>query len=348
MAYKAMAFFTTGMGFFMSLLNIVVLGLGGFFASRGIISPGELIGFMLYINLVMQPIRRLTNFTQQFEQGMTGFMRFDEIMRQDPEFEDGESVLKDVRGSIQFKNVSFSYDAKEQVLNDISFEVEPGTNIALVGSSGGGKTTICHLIPRFYDVVEGEILVDGTNIKEYTLESLRGNIGLVQQDVFLFTGTVGENILYGRPGASYEEMVAAAKKADIHDFIEALPDGYNTWVGEKGVRLSGGQKQRISIARVFLKNPPILLLDEATSSLDNETEAVIQESLEELTRGRTSMVIAHRLSTIRNADIIFVLSDEGIVERGSHKDLYAKEDGIYRRLYDAQFFAEQNKPHLFD
>ena len=348
MAYKAMAFFATGMGFFITILNVVVLGLGGVFASRGIITAGELIGFLLYINLVMQPIRRLTNFTQQFEQGMTGFARFDEIMREEPEFTDGHIELKQAKGAIEFRNVSFSYNNKEQVIKDISLKVAPGTNIALVGSSGGGKTTVCHLIPRFYDVNEGEILMDGVNIKDYTLESLRENIGLVQQDVFLFTGTVGENILYGRPDATYAEMVEAAKKADIHEFISALPDGYQTWVGEKGVRLSGGQKQRISIARVFLKNPPILLLDEATSSLDNETEAVIQESLEELTCGRTSMVIAHRLSTIRNADIIFVLSDEGIVESGSHSELYAKEGGIYRRLYDAQFFAEQNKPHLFD
>ncbi len=348
MAYKAMAFFQTGMGFFISLLNIVVLGLGGVFAVKRIITIGELTGFLLYINLVMQPIRRLTNFTQQFEQGMTGFARFDEIMRRDPEFDDGGFELTNAKGRIEFKNVSFSYNEKEQVLNDISFDVKPGTNIALVGSSGGGKTTVCHLIPRFYDVNEGEIHIDGRNIKEYTLESLRKNIGLVQQDVFLFTGTIGENILYGRPDASYDEMVEAAKKADIHDFISALPDGYQTWVGEKGVRLSGGQKQRISIARVFLKNPPILILDEATSALDNETEAIIQKSIEGLTKGRTSMVIAHRLSTIRNADIIFVLSEEGIVENGSHKDLYAKEDGIYRRLYDAQFFAEHNKPHLFD
>jgi ATP-binding cassette subfamily B protein len=338
----------TGMGFLITMLNVIVLGLGGFFAIRGIITVGELVGFLLYINLVMQPIRRLTNFTQQFEQGMTGFARFDEIMREEPEFEDGSIELKEARGAIEFRDVSFSYNEKEQVLHGISLQVDPGTNIALVGSSGGGKTTICHLIPRFYDVNSGEILIDGINIKDYTLESLRGNIGLVQQDVFLFTGTIGENILYGRPDASYEDMVDAAKKADIHEFISALPDGYQTWVGEKGVRLSGGQKQRISIARVFLKNPPILLLDEATSSLDNETEAVIQESLEELTRGRTSMVIAHRLSTIRNADIIFVLSEEGIVERGSHAELYEHEDGIYRRLYDAQFFAEQNKPHLFD
>ena len=348
MAYKAMAFFATGMGFCMTILNVIVLGLGGVFASRGIITAGELIGFLLYINLIMQPIRRLTNFTQQFEQGMTGFARFDEIMREKPEFTDGKKVLTEARGRIEFNNVNFSYNEKEQVLSGISFSVAPGTNIALVGSSGGGKTTICHLIPRFYDVNEGEILIDDVNIKDYTLESLRGNIGLVQQDVFLFTGTVGENILYGRPEAAYEEMVEAAKKADIHEFVSSLPDGYQTWIGEKGVRLSGGQKQRISIARVFLKNPPILLLDEATSSLDNETEAVIQESLEELTDGRTSMVIAHRLSTIRNADIIFVLSDEGIVESGSHSELYSKKGGVYKRLYDAQFFAEQNKPHLFD
>lgn len=347
-AYKAMSFFSSGMKFFMSILNVIVLALGGLFAYRGIITSGEFIGFLLYINLVMMPIRRLTNFTQQFEQGMTGFARFDEIMRVDPEIKDGNKVYENAKGKIEFKNVSFSYTDDEQVLRDINLDVNPGTNIALVGSSGGGKSTICHLIPRFYDVIEGEILIDDVNIKDYTLSSLRQNIGLVQQDVFLFTGTIADNILYGRPTAKKNEMIDAAKKANIHEYISSLPSGYETWVGEKGIRLSGGQKQRISIARVFLKNPPILILDEATSSLDNETEAIIQKSLEELTRDRTSMVIAHRLSTIRNADIIFVLSGDGIVERGSHDELYAKEDGIYRRLYDAQFFAEQNKPHLFD
>lgn len=348
MAYKAMAFFITGMGFFISILNVIVLALGGIFASRGIITGGELIGFLLYINLVMQPIRRLTNFTQQFEQGMTGFARFDEIMNIEPDIKDGDIEFQNAKGKIEFKNVSFSYTDDEQVLKDINLDVAPGTNIALVGPSGGGKSTICHLIPRFYDIHQGEILIDDINIKDYTLGSLRQNIGLVQQDVFLFTGTIADNIMYGRPSASKDEMIDAAKKANIHEYVSSLPNSYETWVGEKGIRLSGGQKQRISIARVFLKNPPILILDEATSSLDNETEAIIQNSLEKLTKGRTSLVIAHRLSTIRNADIIFVLSGDGIVERGSHSELYAKEDGTYKRLYDAQFFAEQNKPHLFD
>ncbi|MCK5130249.1 MAG: ABC transporter ATP-binding protein [Clostridiales bacterium] len=348
MAYKAMAFFITGMGFFMSMLNLIVLALGGIFATRGIITGGELIGFLLYINLVMQPIRRLTNFTQQFEQGMSGFARFDEIMNIEAEIQGGEIELKNAQGKIEFRNVSFSYNDDEQVLKDIDLSISPGTNIALVGPSGGGKSTICHLIPRFYDIQQGEIFVDGVNIKDYTLESLRQNIGLVQQDVFLFTGTIADNIRYGSPNTTDEEMIEAAIKASIHEYVSSLPDKYETWVGEKGIRLSGGQKQRISIARVFLKNPPILILDEATSSLDNETEVVIQKSLEELTQGRTSLVIAHRLSTIRNADIIFVLSGDGIVERGSHTQLYSKEDGIYKRLYDAQFFAEQNKPHLFD
>lgn len=347
-AYRAMAFFVTGMGFLITMLNVVVLALGGVFASKGVISNGELIGFLLYINLVMQPIRRLTNFTQQFEQGMTGFARFDEIMNIEPTINDGEKVLKDAKGKINFHDVSFSYNDDEQILENINFSIDPGTNIALVGPSGGGKSTICHLIPRFYDIQSGKIEVDGEDIKDYTLGSLRSNIGLVQQDVFLFTGTIADNILYGRPEATEAEMIEAAKKANIHEFIAGLPDGYSTWVGEKGIRLSGGQKQRISIARVFLKNPPILILDEATSALDNETEAIIQKSLEDLTQGRTSLVIAHRLSTIRNADIIFVLSEEGIVESGSHEELYKNDEGIYRRLYDAQYFAEQNKPHLFD
>ncbi len=349
-AYKRMATFMTGMGFLISFLNVLVLVLGGVFAYRGIITIGELTGFLLYINLVMQPIRRLTNFTQQFEQGMNGFVRFDNIMRIQPDIIGGEQVLEKAEGHIVIDDVSFSYNGEEEILSHVSMEILPDTTVALVGPSGGGKTTLCHLIPRFYDIQSGAILIDGINIREYTLESLRSNIGLVQQDVFLFTGTVRENILYGRSSATEEEMIAAAKAANIHDFVVSQPYGYDTWIGEKGVLLSGGQKQRISIARVFLKNPPILILDEATSSLDNETEMKIQESLETLSEGRTTLVIAHRLSTIRNADVIIVLSDEGIIERGNHKDLYAIEDGVYKRLYDAQFYADTqkvNKNRLF-
>ena len=349
-AYKRMATFMTGMGFLISFLNVMVLVLGGVFAYRGIITIGELTGFLLYINLVMQPIRRLTNFTQQFEQGMNGFARFDSIMRIQPDIIGGDQELEKAEGHIEIGDLSFSYNGEEEILSHVSMEILPDTTVALVGPSGGGKTTLCHLIPRFYDVQSGEILIDGTNVREYTLESLRSNIGLVQQDVFLFTGTVRENILYGRSSATEEEMIAAAKSANIHDFVVSQPYGYDTWIGEKGVLLSGGQKQRISIARVFLKNPPILILDEATSSLDNETEMKIQESLETLSEGRTTLVIAHRLSTIRNADVIIVLSDDGIIERGNHKDLYAIEDGVYKRLYDAQFYADTqkvNKNRLF-
>ena len=348
-AYKQMASFMTGMGFLISFLNVLTLGLGGYFAYRGILTIGELTGFLLYINLVMQPIRRLTNFTQQFEQGMNGFVRFDSIMRVEPDIIDGEIVLNGANGLIELDDVTFSYDEEETVLSNISLTIKPDTTVALVGPSGGGKTTLCHLIPRFYDIQAGEIRVDGVNICDYTLESLRSSIGLVQQDVFLFTGTIRENILYGRADATEEEMIEAAKNANIHDFIMTHEAGYDTWVGEKGVLLSGGQKQRISIARVFLKNPPILILDEATSSLDNETEIKIQQALEKLSEGRTTLVIAHRLSTIRNADKIIVLSSEGIVERGSHTELYAIEDGVYKRLYDAQFYADQQKTaeHLF-
>ena len=345
-SYKCMARFMTGMGFLVSILNLSVLTLGGVFCCTGVITTGELAGFLLYVNLVIQPVNRLVNFTQQFEQGMTGFSRFHEIMCVKSDIVGGQRVLENVRGAITFDKVTFSYDEEETILRDISLSVEPGTTVALVGPSGGGKTTLCHLIPRFYDVQQGAIRIDGCDIREFTLKSLRDQIGLVQQDVFLFTGTIGENILYGRPSASREEMIQAAKRADIHDFIESLPDGYDTWVGEKGVRLSGGQKQRISIARVFLKNPPILLLDEATSALDNETEIKIQHALEELSRGRTTLVIVHRLSTIRNADVILVMTGEGIVERGSHRELYEK-GGIYRRLYDAQFRFEEDRADLF-
>ena len=346
-AYHRMSVFSTGMGFFMSILNVLVLGLGGFFAYKKMITIGELTGFLLYINLVMQPIRRLTNFTQQFEQGMNGFARFHEIMMEKPEIVGGDKKLINAKGNIKIDDVTFFYNEKEEVLKNISLNISAGTTVALVGPSGGGKTTLCHLIPRFYDVTEGTITLDREDIRQYTLDSLRGSIGLVSQDVFLFTGTIRDNILYGRTDASEEEMIEAARNANIHEFIEGLPDGYDTWVGEKGIRLSGGQKQRISITRVFLKNPPILILDEATSALDNETEIKIQQSLEKLSKGRTTLVIAHRLSTIRNADEIVVLTADGIVEKGSHKQLYAIENGLYKRLYDAQFYTEEHKPNLF-
>jgi len=342
-AYRQMARFMTGMGFLISLLNVVTLGLGGYLTYLGTITLGELIGFLLYINLVMIPVRRLTNFTQQFEEGMNGFIRFEEIMRIEPDILDGEKDLKKARGHIEFSDVTFQYNEKDDVLHDLSLEILPGKTVALVGPSGGGKTTLCHLIPRFYDVQEGEIRIDGENICSYTLNSLRKNIGLVSQDVFLFTGTIRDNILYGKPDAKDEEIIEASKNANIHEFVESLPNGYDTWIGEKGIKLSGGQKQRISIARVFLKNPPILLLDEATSALDNQTEIKIQESLVRLSKGRTTLVIAHRLSTIRKADMIIVLTDEGIVEKGSHNELYSKKDGLYRSLYDAQFYAEEHK-----
>lgn len=341
-ALKALAVFATGMGFFINLLNVLVLGFGGYFAYRGFITVGELIGFLLFMNLMTQPVRRMTNFTQQFEMGMNGFARFDEIMHEQPEGNHGDLVLDNPKGNIFMDNITFQYNSKEVVINDLSLNINAGHTTALVGPSGGGKTTLCRLIPGFYKVQNGEIKIDGTDIEDFTLDSLRRNIGVVQQDVFLFTGTIKDNILYGNTNATQEEIEKAAMDANIHEFINALPDKYDTWIGEKGIRLSGGQKQRISIARVFLKNPPILILDEATSALDNETEIAIQKSLEKLLIGRTTIVIAHRLSTIRNADKIVVLSEKGIEEEGNHDKLYAIEDGIYKRLYDAQFYAEQH------
>lgn len=337
-AYKSMAVFHTGIEYFSNMLSVIVVAVGGYFIYRKWMEVADLLAFIMYVGVFLQPVRRLTNFMQQFESGITGVERFVEIMEVQPDIVDAPDAreLKDVRGDIAFENVGFSYDGNEKVLQNINLSIPAGQTIALVGPSGGGKTTMCHLIPRFYEVKEGRITIDGRDIRDYTLKSLRQNIGLVQQDIFLFAGTIRDNIQYGRVGASDQEVEEAAKNADIHDFIMSLPDGYDTQVGERGLRLSGGQKQRISIARVFLKNPPVLLLDEATSALDNETEIRIQRALEQLSHGRTSLIIAHRLSTIKNADAILVLTEDGVVEQGTHEELMEK-GGLYFDLYQAQF-----------
>lgn len=308
---------------------------GAFFLMKGSITPGNFTAYLLYVSTLFASIRTIIQFTEQFQRGMTGIERFCEIMDspQDIIEKPDAKELKNVEGDIEFKNVAFHYsDDDTEVLRGINIHIPKGHSVALVGPSGGGKTTMCNLIPRFYDVTEGEIKIDGIDIKDVTLKSLRSAIGVVQQDVYLFSGTVFDNIEYGKPGASREEVIEAAKAAGAHEFISSLPDGYDTYVGERGVKLSGGQKQRISIARVFLKNPPVLILDEATSALDNESEKVVQDSLERLAKGRTVLTIAHRLTTVKNADTILVLTDKGIEEQGSHDELIAK-GGIYSRLY---------------
>jgi len=337
-AYKVMAEFFAGIFFLSNILNIITLSVGGFFVYRGYIRMGDLVAYLLYINFFLQPIRKLTNFIQQFQDGMTGFERFVEIMKVKPSIVDKEDAvtLKEIKGKIEFKNVAFKYSEEKYILSNINLIIMPGETMALVGPSGGGKTTLCQLIPRFYEVNDGEILIDGINIKDIKMKSLRENIGLVQQDIFLFTGTIKENILYGKLDAEDTEVVRASKNANIHDFIMSLPEGYDSYIGEKGIKLSGGQKQRISLARAFLKNPAILILDEATSALDSEAEIVIQQALEKLTVGRTVLVIAHRLSTIKNANQIVVLTDQGIKEKGNHDELIAR-DGLYTKLYNAQF-----------
>lgn len=337
-AYKAMAEFFAGIFFLSNILNIITLSVGGFFVYLGYINTGDLVAYLLYINFFLQPIRKLTNFTQQFQNGMTGFERFVEIMKVKASIVDKEDAvtLKEIKGKIEFKNVAFKYSEEKFVLSNINLIINPGETMALVGPSGGGKTTLCQLIPRFYEVTKGEILIDGINIKDVKIKSLRENIGMVQQDIFLFTGTIKENILYGKPGAKDTEVIKAAKNANIHDFILSLPERYDSYIGEKGIKLSGGQKQRISLARAFLKNPAILILDEATSAIDSEAEIIIQQALEKLTMGRTVLVIAHRLSTIKNANQIVVLTDEGIKEKGNHDELIAR-DGLYAKLYNAQF-----------
>lgn len=333
-SYTIMGRFYAGNSFLQGILYISVLVAGGIFVTRQSISASDMVTFILYINVFLNPIERLINFTESFQRGMSGFDRFWNMLNIKPEIIDSPDAveLQSVRGEIVFENVSFSYNDKTEVLKNIHLRIEPGQTVALVGPSGGGKTTFCSLIPRFYEVNEGRILVDGTDIRKIKLESLRKNIGVVQQDVYLFGGTIRENILYGRPDASEEEVIAAAKLANAHDFIMGLENGYDTYVGERGVKLSGGQKQRISIARAFLKNPPILILDEATSALDNESERLIQKSLDVLARGRTTLVIAHRLSTIKNADQIVVLTSNGIEETGTHEELL-RAGGLYAQLY---------------
>ena len=337
-SYLNMATFHSGLNFFIGLLNIAVVIGGGFFITNEVIGLGDLITYMLYINTLIEPIQKLINFTEQFQNGITGFERFMQIMEIEPDIVDkkGAKELKNVKGDICFEDVSFQYnDANTEVFRNINLNVKAGEYIALVGTSGVGKTTMCSLIPRFYEATKGRILIDGEDIRDFTLRSLRDNIGIVQQDVYLFTGTILDNIRYGKKNATEEEIIAAAKNANAHEFIMELPDGYHTYIGQRGVKLSGGQKQRISIARVFLKNPPVLIFDEATSSLDNESEKIVQESLEKLAKNRTTFVIAHRLTTIKNAETIVVLGEDGIQEKGTHEELMSN-NGVYKMLYTAK------------
>lgn len=342
-AYKAMGVFHSATTFITNVFNVVVLIAGGFFLYHGNISFGDYSAFIVSVNLFITPVMTLINFVEQFQDGVTGFRRFVEIMDTEPERDlPGAENIGTVRGHIEFRDVSYAYDGGKSVLRHVDLDIGVGETFALVGPSGGGKTTICHLIPHFYEAESGQILIDGKDIRTLTRSSLRKNIGIVQQDIYLFNATVRENILYGRLDATEEEVVAAAKRANIHDYIMSLEKGYDTEIGERGVRLSGGQKQRLSIARVFLKNPPILILDEATSALDNTTEILIQSALDELCRGRTTIVVAHRLSTIKNADRIAVIADGVIAEEGTHRQLMEK-NGLYSGLYRLQFRAEDEE-----
>ncbi len=336
--YKVMAEYQAGMEFITRILNVIVIAVGGTLIMMGDMDIATLITFLLFVSEFLQPIRRITTFMEQYSSGMAGFERMIELMDTPPDIADtpGATPLKNVKGEIRFNDVTFAYDGEVTVLSRVNLTIKNGEKLALVGPSGGGKTTFCQLIPRFYEPVSGSITIDGKDIGDVTLSSLRANIGIVQQDVFLFAGTIKENIRYGNLNATDEQVVQAAKSAEIHDFIMTLPKGYDTNVGERGIMLSGGQKQRVSIARIFLRNPPILILDEATSALDTETEVKIQDALDRLSAGRTTLVIAHRLSTVKNADEIIVIDDEGIAERGAHLELLEK-GGAYAALYKAQF-----------
>ena len=334
--YKYMGGYNSGLTAFTTMINLLVIVSGGLMITKNMISVTDLVTFLLYINIFTDPIKTLIDFTEQFQNGYSGYERFLQILSIEPEIKDSENAvsINNVKGDIKLEDVSFKYnDSSHRVLKHINLEVKAGSYVALVGSSGAGKTTLCNLIPRFYEATSGKITIDGKDIKDIKLKDLRDNIGIVQQDVYLFVGTVYDNIRYGRPDATREEVIAAAKEANAYDFIMSLPNGFETDIGQRGIKLSGGQKQRISIARVFLKNPPILIVDEATSALDNESEKIVQESMEKLAKNRTTMVIAHRLSTIRNAEKILVLTDKGIEEQGTHKELMDKH-GIYYDLYN--------------
>ena len=344
--FKSMGAFFSVSQFITDLFNVLILILGGIFLYKGYISISDYTTFVVSIGMFISPINQLIQFTEQYQSGAAGFKRFIEVMDEEEEKDEDDAIkCEGLKGEIDFENVSFGYNTTQEVLNDVSFTIKKGETIALVGPSGGGKTTICHLIPRFYEYEKGKILIDGTPITHFTRESLRENIGIVQQDVFLFGGSIKENIRYGKLNAADEEIEAAARRANILEFVNSLPDGWDTEIGERGVRLSGGQKQRLSIARVFLKNPPILILDEATSALDNTTEMLIQESLNELAKGRTTIVVAHRLSTVKNADEIIVVSNGKIDEKGTHEELIKNNDSIYKKLYDLQF-RELNDNHI--